>query len=176
MTPFVSFLCIALALLPLVQTTGTTPLRGTTCRPSSKRTRIDIYIETGSQLFSGTDDPIRLLLRDSEGVLCAADDLNNFGDDHQRKSTDQFVLCCPAEFAQGNGPLSLLLLGHRRNSNGHSNSWFVEHIRVLKGTVPLLEYRFHAWTNPSRIHFFGVSLQASALSQDGKPSYSLVRF
>lgn len=172
----VLFLYVALPLVSLVQGKGTKPLFDSPCSSSSKRTRIDVFIETGSQLFSDTDDRVRLLLRDSEGVLCIANDLNNYGDDHKRGSTDQFVLCCPADFARANGPLSILLIGHRANQRGHSNSWLVEHVRVMKGTVALLEYRFHTWTNPSKIHFLGVSLNTKSPSPDEVPSYSLIRF
>jgi len=169
------FLSILLSLTSFIQAKGTKPPDNFVCSSFDKPQRIDVFIETGSAFFANTDDEILLLLRDSNGVVCTATDLNNSGDDHERDSIDQYALCCPQNFATGNDPLSVLLLSHRQGPKGSSNDWFVEHIEVRKNDFLLFEYRFHSWTKPHKVSLFGVSKVANSHSNNGKPSYSLIR-
>ena len=76
------------ALILAVQARGTKPSADFECSDFDRPTRIDIVIKTGSKLFSGTDDTIRLLLRDSRGVVYTTQDLNNRGNDRERHSID----------------------------------------------------------------------------------------
>jgi len=59
---------------------------------------VDVTIETGDVLFAGTDANVGLLLRSHHGVVCQARNLDNYGDDRERKSIDEYVLCCPKDF------------------------------------------------------------------------------
>jgi hypothetical protein len=169
------FLSVLLSLTSFIQAKGTKPPNNFACNSFDKPKRIDVFVETGSVIFANTDDRIRLLLRDSDGVVCTATDLDNWGDDHMRWSIDQYALCCPQNFAIGNASLSMLLLAHQRGHKGNANDWFVEHIEVRRNDFLLFEYRFHAWTNPYKVSLFGVSKVADSHSNDGKPSYSLFR-
>jgi len=146
------------------------------CDSLEKPKRIDVDIEIGLKTFAGTDDIIRLLLRDSHGVLCTAVDLDNPGNDHERNSIDQYALCCPEDFAKTNDLLSMLLVGHQKDYRGFSNNWFIERIIVHRKNFLLFEYRFHAWTQPDKVVMFGASIVISSRSNNGKSSYSLIRF
>jgi hypothetical protein len=168
-------LCGLLTLTSFIQAKGTKPPNNFGCHSLDKPKLIDVVIETGSRVLSGTDDVVGLLLRDSDGVVCTTDDLDNPGDDRKRNSIDHYALCCPQEFATANDFLDMLLLAHRRTRNGFSNDWFVEHIEVRRNDFLLFDYRFHAWTNPGSITMFGVSKVADLQSTNGKSSYSLIR-
>ncbi|CAF4109463.1 unnamed protein product, partial [Adineta steineri] len=79
-------LCVLLSSTSFIQAEGTEPLNDFECELLSKPKRIDVTVETGSKFLGGTNDAISLLLRDSQGVVCTADDLNNVGDDHEKNS------------------------------------------------------------------------------------------
>jgi hypothetical protein len=89
MLPLVLLLCALLTVPPSTQAKGTKPPDEFECQSHDKPKRIDIFIETGSELFAGTDNYIHLFVRDSHGVPCGVADLNNPGDDHERNSIDQ---------------------------------------------------------------------------------------
>ncbi|CAF1345083.1 unnamed protein product [Adineta steineri] len=167
-------LCVLLSSTSFIQAEGTEPLNYFQCEVFKPK-RIDVTVETGSKFLAGTNDGIHLLLRDSQGVVCTADDLNNVGDDHERNSIDKYAVCCPQDFAKTNDSLSLLLVGHKHGYRGGANDWFVERIEVHKEDSLLFTYHFHAWTNPRKISIFGVSKVTSSHSDNGKPSYSRIR-
>ena len=171
----VLLLCVLLTLTSSIQAKGTKPPNSFECQSYDQSKRIDVVIATGSENFAGTNDYIRLLLRDSRGILCTAADLNNSGNDHERNSIDHYALCCPSSFAVTNDFISLLLIGHVRNTRGGVNDWFIENIEVRSKNFVILEYRFHAWTNPYRFAMFGVSKMESSASKNATPSYSLIR-
>ena len=175
MLSLVLLLCALLTVPSSTQAKGTKPRDDFECRSHNERKRIDILIETGSELFAGTNDYIRLFLRDSHGVPCGVADLNNPGDDHERNSLDQYAICCPSNFAETDDLLSLLLIGHRQAQKGGSDDWFIERIEVRSKGFVLLEYRFHAWTNPFYLTMFGVSKMESSRSKTKTPSYFLIR-
>ena len=85
------------------------------------------------------------------------------------------AICCPSNFAETNGLLSLLLIGHQRGQKGGSDDWFIERIEVRSKGFVLLKYLFHAWTDPFRLTMFGVSKMESSQSKTKKPSYFLIR-
>ena len=168
------FLSILFILISFNQTVGTRPSDNFECHSLDKPKRINVIIETGSGLFAGTNDKIWLFLRDSQGYLCTADDLNNPGDDHEAGSTDHYAICCSQDFAKANEYLSVLLLGHNRYGKGHGNDWFIDRIEVRAQNVLLFEFRFHAWTKPHKVAMIGASKVISSGSNNKKPSYSLI--
>jgi len=169
------FLCALLTLTSFVQAKGTKPRDNFGCHSLDKPKHIDVVIETGSEPFAGTNDYIKLLLRDSAGVLCTAVDLNNPGNDHERNSIDHYKICCSEDFAKVNDGLSLFLLSHNGGYKTGTNDWFIERIEVRMKDLLLLEYRFHAWTDPTKVTMFGVSKVTSSRSNNGTPSYTLIR-
>jgi hypothetical protein len=167
-------MCVLLSLASFIQAKGTKPPDNFKCHSLDNPKRIDVAVETGSEYFSGTDDAISLLLRDSQGVVCTVADLNNSGNDYETNSIDYYAICCPQDFAEAHDPLSMLLLGHRRGHKGNSDDWFVERIEVRRQGFQLFKYRFHAWTHPYKTVMLGVSRVTSSHSNNGKPSYSLI--
>jgi len=118
-------------------------------------------IETGDVWLAGTDDQINVLLRSANGHICRIHHLDNSGNDRERNSVDTYNLCCPEGFASDKRELSMLALAHvppaGKNGRASTNDWFIEHIEIkVKGNV-LFNYRFHAWTSPSKKWMFGVS-------------------
>ena len=89
MRSLILLLCTLLTVPSCTQAKGTKPRNDFECQSPDKPKRIDIFIETGSELFAGTNDYIRLFVRDSHGVPCGVADLNNSGDDHERHSIDE---------------------------------------------------------------------------------------
>ncbi|CAF4109475.1 unnamed protein product [Adineta steineri] len=175
MLSFFLCLCILLSSTSFIQAKGTKPSDDFECQLFKKPKRIDVTVETGSKFLAGTNDAISLLLRDSQGVVCTAEYLNNSGDDHERNSIDKYALCCPQDFAKTNDSLSMLIVGHKRGYKGGADDWFVERIEVHRKDFLLFTYRFHAWTNPGKITMFGVSKVTSSHSDNGEPSYSFIR-
>ncbi len=55
---------------------------------------LEVKIETGDVLFAGTDSDVNLLLRSGNGVICQVYNLDNIGNDRERKSIDQYTICC----------------------------------------------------------------------------------
>jgi len=51
---------------------------------------LEVKIETGDILFAGTDSD----LRSGNGVICQVHNLDNIGNDRERKSIDQYTICC----------------------------------------------------------------------------------
>jgi hypothetical protein len=174
MPSLVSFLCVFLSSIVFIQGKGTHPPVNFKCNSFDSPTRIDVVIETGSQFLAGTDDTIRILLRDSHGVICLDDNLDNFGNDHERNSIDHHAICCPQDFSQSNDSLSLLLLSHLRRGKSKGDDWFIERIKVHMNNFTLFDYRFHMWTYAARM--FGASRVTSSRSNNGKLSYSLICF
>ena len=170
------FLCVLLTLISFIQTGGTRPRNNFECHSFNSSKRIDVVIKTGSKFLAGTDDRIRLLLRDSQGVVCTAADLNNSGDDHERDSIDHYALCCSENFGKKNDSLSLLVLNHNGGHRSATNDWFIESIEVRTKTFLLLKYRFHNWTRPHRAALFGVSKVASSRSNSFKPAYIFIHY
>ena len=78
------FVCIVSTLSSIIQANGTKPSKNFKCRSEDKPQRIDVSIKTGLKTFAGTNDRIRLLLLDANGVPCIAKDLDNFGNDHKK--------------------------------------------------------------------------------------------
>jgi hypothetical protein len=173
MYSFSLFLCVFVSLTSFIQAKGTKPSNKFECS-WKEPTRVDIIIETGSQFLAGTDDRVRLFLRDSQGVVCIAADLNNSGDDHERNSIDEYAVCCPEDSGKANESLSLLLLGHLRARKSPGNDWFIERIKVHSQNFLLLDYRFHAWTGA--VMMFGVTKVKISRLNNEKSSYSLIRF
>ena len=89
MLSLVLLLCALLTVPPSTQAKETKPRKDFECQSPDKPKRIDILIETGSELFAGTDDYVHLLVRDSHGVPCGVANLNNPGEDHERNSIDE---------------------------------------------------------------------------------------
>jgi hypothetical protein len=163
-----------LASVTFIQATGTNPRENFRCRDALKYQRVYVVIETGSMIFAGTDDPIRLFLRDSRGVVCGAADLDNDGNDHERNSVDEYILCCPGDFAANKQPISLLLLNHKPAGKGSVNNWFIENIKVRTDSNTIFEYRFHAWTDPRSSFIFGATRVEHSSPQNKTSSYSFV--
>jgi hypothetical protein len=59
---------------------------------------VEVKIETGDVLFAGTDSHVGLLLRSNHGVICQAFNLDNSGNDRERKSIDEYTICCSKDF------------------------------------------------------------------------------
>jgi hypothetical protein len=165
------FLYVLLTLTSLIPAKGTKPPANFRCNTLDKPKPIDIIIETGWELYAGTDSVVPLLLRDSLDVMCTADDLDNPGNDHERNSIDHYILCCPQNFAKVNDTLNLLLLSHGRCQRYGAGNWFIERIEVRREGFLLFDYRFHTWIKGG---LYGVSKMTSIRSKNEKPSYIFI--
>lgn len=171
---FVFFYAL-LTLTTFIQGKGTRPPNDFWCFSIKQPKRIDVIIETGSEFLAGTDDRISLLLRDNNGMVCTAGDLDNSGNDRERNSIDHYAICCPQDFAKANGSLSQLFFIRFWPPKGGRDNWLIENVEVRMENTVLLNYGFHAWNDPKKFALFGISKMAGSQSKNGPQSYSLVR-
>ncbi|CAF3540537.1 unnamed protein product [Rotaria sp. Silwood1] len=59
---------------------------------------LQVKIETGDELFAGTNSHVSLILRSGNGVICQVYDLDNIGNDRERNSVDEYTICCSKDF------------------------------------------------------------------------------
>jgi hypothetical protein len=104
---------------------------------------------------------VSLLLRSGNGVVCQVYRLDNFGDDRERNSVDEYTVCCPKEFSNDDNNLSMVALAQLTKTGKFvplfSDDWFIERIEVRANEKLLFDYRFHSWSSPSKKLMFGVS-------------------
>jgi hypothetical protein len=122
---------------------------------------LQVTIETGDQLFGGTDSHVSLLLRSSNGIICQVYKLDNNGNDRERNSIDEYTVCCSKQFLDDDNELSMLGLSQLTRSGKYisffSDDWFIERIQVRANEKLLFDYRFHDWTLPARKLMFGLT-------------------
>jgi hypothetical protein len=170
---FYVFMCVVLTLSSIIQAKGTKPRKNFKCRSADKPQRIDVSIETGSMIFAGTNRKIRLLLLDAAGVPCMAKDLDNWGNDHARSSTDVDALCCPADFGKNNDFLSGVLFrqAYDELTAIFRNDWFVERIKVHRNNVLFFDFAIRAWIHSYGFYPSGVFRMSTLHSNNRKTSY-----
>jgi hypothetical protein len=119
---------------------------------------VEVKIETGDVLYAGTDLIVGLLLRSGHGVICQDNDLDNSGNDRERKSIDEYTICCSKYFLTDKNQLSMLgLIQYGKHGPRRVGDWFIERIEVRANQRILFDYRFHSWSSPSGKVLFGVS-------------------
>lgn len=122
---------------------------------------LQVKIETGDILFAGTDSHVSLFLRSGNGVTCQDYSLDNTGNDRERKSIDEYVVCCSKDFFDDENELSMVGLAQLTRSGKYisffSDDWFIERIEIRANEKLLVDYPFHSWTSPARKLLFGVS-------------------
>jgi len=122
---------------------------------------LEVKIETGDVLYAGTDSHVGLLIRSGHGVICQVFNLDNFGNDRERKSIDEYTICCSKDFLTDKNQLSMLGLVQLTRSGRYvslfSDDWFIERIEVRANQEILFDYRFHSWVSASKKILFGVS-------------------
>ena len=123
--------------------------------------KVDIIIKTGDVLFAGTDANIAIIIRSNHGVMCQALNLDNYGNDRERNSTDEYVLCCPKDFLSDKNLLSMLGLFQYTRSGKHTplfkDDWFIEHIQIRGDQRILLDYHLHSWAKATKKFLFGLT-------------------
>ena len=123
---------------------------------------LQLIIRTCDKRFAGTDDIIHLLLRSGSGVICRANNLNNPGNDRERNSVDEYMICCPKEFLMDERELSMLAFTQMalmaRKQGRDYDHWCIQHIEVRAGKRVLLSNPSFFSATDSRIPWlFGVS-------------------
>jgi len=122
---------------------------------------LEVTIETGDLLFAGTDSDVNFLLRSGNGVICQVYNLNNNGNDRERKSIDQYTICCSKDFLIDKNQVSMVALAQLAKGGKHtplfSDDWFIERIQVRANQRILFNYRFHSWASSSKKLLFSVS-------------------
>lgn len=120
---------------------------------------LELTTETGDILFAGTDCDYSLLLRNDNGAICQAYTLNNYGNDRERNSIDQYRICCPKNFLDQNNGLSMLAfiqLGVRGKYPGPcTDDWFIESIELRIDQRRFFRQTIHDWSKRQRQILFG---------------------
>ncbi len=122
---------------------------------------VEVTIETGDVLFAGTDSNVGLLLRSNHGVICQVSNLDNYGNDRERRSIDEYTICCSKDFLTDQNQLSMLAMMQITRSGKHTplfiDNWFIERIEVRANQRIIFDYRFHSWASTPKKFLFGVS-------------------
>jgi hypothetical protein len=122
---------------------------------------VEVKIETGDVKYAGTDSNIGLLLRSNHGVICQVFNLDNSGNDRERKSIDEYTICCSKDFLTDENQLSMLAMIQFTRSGKHtplfSDDWFIERIEVRANQRILFDHRFHSWVSATKKFLLGVS-------------------
>ncbi|CAF1001852.1 unnamed protein product [Rotaria sp. Silwood1] len=66
--------------------------------PIENSDALQVKIETGDELFAGTNSHVSLILRSGNVVICQVYDLDNIGNDRERNSVDEYTICCSKGF------------------------------------------------------------------------------
>ncbi len=81
---------------------------------------VEVKIETGDVLYAGTDSHVGLLIRSGHGVICQVFNLDNFGNDRERKSIDEYTICCSKYFLTDKNQLSMLAMVQFMGNGKHT--------------------------------------------------------